>query len=54
MSPEGMFGFHRRFFIWLIVDGAALYKKDIKAQRVTLDAVKDHLIPHVAENTSTK
>ena len=27
-------------------------KKDIKAQRVTLDAVKDHLIPHMAEKTT--
>jgi hypothetical protein len=29
-------------------------KKDIKAQRVILEAIKDHLIPHVAEKTRSK
>jgi hypothetical protein len=29
-------------------------KKDIKAQRVILEAIKDHLIPHVAEKTISK
>jgi hypothetical protein len=33
---------------------AALEKKDIKAQRVILEAVKDHLIPHVLEKASSK
>jgi hypothetical protein len=33
---------------------AALEKKDIKAQRVILEAVKDHLIPHVSEKASSK
>jgi hypothetical protein len=33
---------------------AALEKKDIKSQRVILDTVKDHLIPHVAEKQLTK
>jgi hypothetical protein len=28
-----------------------LVKKDIKAQRVIMDAVKDHLIPHVGRET---
>jgi hypothetical protein len=28
---------------------AAHEKKDIKAQRMIMDVVKDHLIPHVAE-----
>jgi hypothetical protein len=28
---------------------ATLEKKDIKAQRVIMDVVKDHLIPHVAK-----
>ena len=36
------------------VEKAALEKKDIKAQRVILDVVKDHLIPHLAEKQSTK
>jgi hypothetical protein len=31
-----------------------LEKKDIKAQRVILEAVKDHLILHVSEKTSAK
>jgi hypothetical protein len=38
----------------LVVDStihAALEKKDINAQRVILEAIKDHLIPHVAEKT---
>jgi hypothetical protein len=30
---------------------AASDKKDIKAQRVILEAIKDHLIPHVVEKT---
>jgi hypothetical protein len=29
-------------------------KKDIKAQRVILEVVKDHLVPHVLENASSK
>jgi 2-phosphoglycerate kinase len=33
---------------------AMLEKKDIKAQRVILEAIKDHLIPHVAEKTNSK
>jgi len=33
---------------------AAMEKKDIKAQRVILEVVKDHLIPHVSEKNSTK
>jgi hypothetical protein len=33
---------------------SALEKKDIKAQIVISDAVKDHLIPHVAEKLSTR
>ena len=28
--------------------------KDVKAMRITFDAVKDHLIPHMVEKTSTK
>jgi hypothetical protein len=32
----------------------ALEKKDIKSQRVILDVVKDHLIPHVAEKQSAR
>jgi hypothetical protein len=32
----------------------ALKKKDIKAQRVFLDVVNDHLIPHVTEKQSTR
>ena len=31
----------------------AAYEKDIKVERVVLDAVKDHLIPHVVEKTTT-
>jgi hypothetical protein len=31
-----------------------LEKKDIMAQRVILEAVNDHLIPHVLENVSSK
>jgi hypothetical protein len=33
---------------------AAWDKKDIKAQRVSLEVVKDHLIPHVSEKVSSK
>ena len=33
-------------------DLEAYEKKDNKAQRVILDVVKDHLIPHVAEKMS--
>jgi hypothetical protein len=33
---------------------ATLEKKDIKVQRVILEAIKDHLIPHVAEKASSK
>lgn len=33
---------------------AALVKKDIKAQRVIMDVMKDHLIPHVAEKQSAR
>jgi hypothetical protein len=29
-------------------------KKDIKAQRVVMDVVKNHLIPHVAEKQSSR
>jgi hypothetical protein len=29
-------------------------KKDVKAQRVILESIKDHLIPHVAEKTRSK
>jgi hypothetical protein len=37
-----------------VAEKAALEKKDIKAQRVILDVVKDHLIPHVAEKQLTR
>jgi hypothetical protein len=37
-----------------VAEKATLEKKDIKAQRVILDAVKDHLIPHVAEKQSAR
>jgi hypothetical protein len=33
---------------------ATLVKKDIKAQRVIMDVVKDHLIPHLAEKQSAR
>jgi len=33
---------------------AAWDKKDIKAQRVILEAIKDHLILHAAEKTISK
>jgi hypothetical protein len=36
-----------------VAERAAL-EKDIKAQRVILDVVKDHLIPRVAEKQSTR
>ena len=35
-------------------DAQALYafnKKDIKAKRIILDAVKDHVIPHISRKT---
>jgi hypothetical protein len=32
----------------------APHEKDIKSQRVIMDAVKDHLIPHVAEKQSAR
>ena len=28
--------------------------KEVRAQRIILDGVKDHLIPHLAEKTTTK
>ena len=28
-------------------------QKEVKAERVIMDATKDHLIPHVAENSTT-
>ena len=30
---------------------AAFNKKDIKARRIILDAVKDHVIPHISSKT---
>jgi hypothetical protein len=33
---------------------ATLKKKYIKAQRVILEAIQDHLIPHVSEKASSK
>ena len=30
------------------------HEKDIKSQRVIMDVVKDHLIPHVVEKLSTR
>jgi hypothetical protein len=33
---------------------ASWYKKDIKVRMVILEAIKDHLILHVAENTIFK
>jgi hypothetical protein len=33
---------------------ATLEKTDIKAQRVILEAIKDHLIPHVEEKANSK
>jgi hypothetical protein len=33
---------------------AAQKKKEVKAKRVFLESIKDHLIPHIAENTSSK
>jgi hypothetical protein len=33
---------------------AAHKKKEVKAKRVLLESVKDHLIPHIAEKTSAK
>ena len=40
----------------VVVDLAvqATWDKDIKAHRVILEAVKDHLIPHVSEKASSK
>jgi hypothetical protein len=29
-------------------------KKEVKAKRMILDAIKDHLIPHLSENKTTK
>jgi len=36
------------------VEKATLKKKDIKTHRVILDAMKNHLIPHMAEKQSTR
>jgi hypothetical protein len=33
---------------------AVLEKKDIEAQRVIFEVVKDHLIPHVSEKANSK
>jgi hypothetical protein len=33
---------------------AAHKKKEVKAKRVLLDSVKDHLIPHISEKKTTK
>ena len=33
------------------VDKAAFMKRDVKARRVILDAVKDHIIPHISAKT---
>jgi hypothetical protein len=55
----------KKYDLWELVDNAVtpptnlttLYahnKKEIKEERVLLDYVKDHLIPHLNENTMTK
>ena len=33
---------------------AAFNKKDIKARRISLDAVKDHVIPHISSKDSCR
>ena len=30
------------------IDKAAFMKRDVKARRIVLDAVKDHIIPHIS------
>jgi len=37
-----------------VVEKASLEKKDIKSQRLILDTMKDHLIPHITEKQSTR
>jgi hypothetical protein len=32
----------------------AAHKKEVKAKRVFLESVRDHLIPHIAKKTSAK
>jgi hypothetical protein len=32
----------------------AAHKKEVKAKRVLLDSMKDHLIPHIPKNMTTK
>ena len=33
------------------VDKAAFTKRDVKARRIILDAMKDHIIPHISAKT---
>jgi hypothetical protein len=33
---------------------AAQKKKEVKAKRMIMDAIKDHLIPHISEKKTTK
>ena len=33
------------------VDKAAFMKRDVKARRIILDVVKDHIIPHISTKT---
>ena len=34
-----------------VVDKAAFMKRDVKARRIILDSVKDHIIPHILAKT---
>ena len=34
-----------------VVDKAAFMKRDVKARRIILDVVKDHIIPHISAKT---
>jgi hypothetical protein len=63
LEGEGHIGSHGEWVVGVctkvtppmdLKDLAAHELKDMKARRIILDAVKDHLIPHISEKKSTR